>query len=377
MAAIRDAYGSLLAALLIAAPDHRPIVANAGLEASAQASYRAYYGALDPVADRFQRPQTPLDVALPGAAFASWPERRRHEFFADWAAPAGMGDYLVGTAFQRKGTMNWLVVAGHAGQRRLASEANIQFLRRILPHVRRAAELQLRLGPEATRLAEALDVLALLRNGVLLVSSNGCVFFLNPAAEAIVAAEDGLCLDRGGRLVAETSRESILLHRLITLATTGHGGPGSLRSGGKLTLSRSSGRRHYILHVVPLSGETGTSTSALIVAIDLEHPAGLSVPELRDLFGLTTAEALTTQGVVRGVGLQHVADQAGVTLSTIRTQLQHVFEKTGTGRQAELTWLLTSVDSGIAHGPARQHASSHTTSGATPPGRHTDLDRHD
>ncbi|MFD0325598.1 helix-turn-helix transcriptional regulator [Lysobacter gummosus] len=45
-----------------------------------------------------------------------------------------------------------------------------------------------------------------------------------------------------------------------------------------------------------------------------------------------------------GHGLQHVANALGVTLSTVRIHLQHVFEKTNTHRQAELVRLLLQID---------------------------------
>ena len=44
-----------------------------------------------------------------------------------------------------------------------------------------------------------------------------------------------------------------------------------------------------------------------------------------------------------GHGLQSVADELRVTLSTARTHLQSVFEKTGTHRQAELVRLLIEL----------------------------------
>jgi DNA-binding CsgD family transcriptional regulator len=44
--------------------------------------------------------------------------------------------------------------------------------------------------------------------------------------------------------------------------------------------------------------------------------------------------------IARGVGLQAVADELEISLTTARTHLQHVFEKTSTRRQAELVRLI-------------------------------------
>ncbi|WP_246687297.1 LuxR C-terminal-related transcriptional regulator [Mesorhizobium sp. B2-5-9] len=46
--------------------------------------------------------------------------------------------------------------------------------------------------------------------------------------------------------------------------------------------------------------------------------------------------------VARGEGLQAVADEVGISLTTVRTHLQHVFEKTETRRQAELVRLIAA-----------------------------------
>ena len=56
--------------------------------------------------------------------------------------------------------------------------------------------------------------------------------------------------------------------------------------------------------------------------------------------GLTRAEAAFLGEIVKGDGLQAAADRLGVSLATARTHLRHVFEKTGTQRQAELVGLM-------------------------------------
>jgi DNA-binding CsgD family transcriptional regulator len=61
------------------------------------------------------------------------------------------------------------------------------------------------------------------------------------------------------------------------------------------------------------------------------------------LFNLTEAESVVARSVQRGHGLHPVADELSVSLATVRAHLQHVFEKTGTHRQAELVRLLWNI----------------------------------
>ncbi|MGK6315737.1 LuxR C-terminal-related transcriptional regulator [Neorhizobium sp. DT-125] len=68
---------------------------------------------------------------------------------------------------------------------------------------------------------------------------------------------------------------------------------------------------------------------------------------LQRLYRLTKAEAAVAVRITRGDGLQSVADALSLSLSTVRTHQQRVFEKTGTHRQAELVRLLLGVQGGL------------------------------
>ncbi|MBM7504209.1 helix-turn-helix transcriptional regulator [Agromyces aurantiacus] len=315
-------------------------MANAGLPAEAIASYEAYYGRLDHVARHFQLPGTGIDVALPADAFVGWEDRHRSEFFHDWAEPIGMGVFIAGTAFWRKDAVNWLAVVGRPDQSSITDNDSIRAFRGLLPHIRRAADLHTRLDEAAARFAGAADALSRFPHAVALIGDGGRLSYTNPAGEALFATRDGLWIDRGGVLHAQRSSDEAALRRLILLATRGN--DLGVRSGGRIVIAREACGLPLLLFVVPTGRENSVS-SAIVVGIAAEKPSTVSVTALQELFGLTRAEAETARRVVRGLGLQHAAEDAGVTLSTVRAQLQRVFEKTGTHRQAELVSLVDSL----------------------------------
>ena len=70
------------------------------------------------------------------------------------------------------------------------------------------------------------------------------------------------------------------------------------------------------------------------------------VARLRAEFGLTKAEARLALRVAEGSSLASAAQAFGVKLTTIRSQLQQVFAKTGTSRQTELVAMLLSCGYG-------------------------------
>jgi DNA-binding CsgD family transcriptional regulator len=75
-------------------------------------------------------------------------------------------------------------------------------------------------------------------------------------------------------------------------------------------------------------------------AVDVARAPGII--RLRAEYGLTKAEARLALYLADGASLPSMAQAFDVKLTTIRSQLQQVFAKTGTSRQAELVALLLS-----------------------------------
>lgn len=87
---------------------------------------------------------------------------------------------------------------------------------------------------------------------------------------------------------------------------------------------------------------SGTGALALFLA----RPAGESAPDpqvLRDVLGLTMAEARLASVLNRGLSLVDAAKQLGIAHNTAKVQLRSVFAKTGVHRQAQLVALLATL----------------------------------
>ena len=85
-----------------------------------------------------------------------------------------------------------------------------------------------------------------------------------------------------------------------------------------------------------------------------------AVARLRAQFGLTKAEARLALSLAAGASLPSIAQAFDVKLTTVRSQLQQVFAKTGTSRQAELVAVLLShgdADHGVARSEPAQDAA--------------------
>ena len=87
--------------------------------------------------------------------------------------------------------------------------------------------------------------------------------------------------------------------------------------------------------------------TAILLITDPEQAAVVRGERLGQDFGLTPAETVFAVEISKGDGLQAAASRLGVSLTTVRTHLAHVFDKTGTRRQAELVRLILQGQSAM------------------------------
>jgi len=108
-----------------------------------------------------------------------------------------------------------------------------------------------------------------------------------------------------------------------------------------------NGRRPVAVFCTPLEAESerhlGREPAAVLLLSDTESgmrtPAGL----LRELFGLSAAEARLAFRLANGDSLNAAAASFGVAKSTVVSQLGGIFSKTQTSRQSELIGLLRDL----------------------------------
>lgn len=176
------------------------------------------------------------------------------------------------------------------------------------------------------------------RTAVIVVDRDCSVVHVTDAAAAIVNAEDGLRI-RGGVLEASHTSVGLGLRRCVDRAIADG------RIGTTIACNRPSGRWPYIVHALPLGvGSASSATGhALLVVVNTDENRCPPTALIQHLFGMTRAEAGVAVRVVSGDGLRPISEEMNLALSTVKTHLQHVFDKTRTHRQAELVRLLLSV----------------------------------
>jgi DNA-binding CsgD family transcriptional regulator len=224
-----------------------------------------------------------------------------------------------------------------------ACEDAIESMRRLAPHVEQALSLGYVTAHQATTRTVLLDALASKADGVVTLGKSGEVSFMNDAARAIVAANDGLSLS-AKTFVASRGPETRRLQGMIYDALAASK-DSTARPGGQMLVTRPSGRRPLVLRAMPAPPSerflTGESIACVIHIHDLAAVCLPSRESLNAIFGLTEREADLVIELVRCADLTAAAANAGMALNTARNHLQAIFRKSGVSSQTEAVQLFS------------------------------------
>jgi PAS domain-containing protein/DNA-binding CsgD family transcriptional regulator len=306
-------------------------------------AYARYYGAIDPRRQALER--HPVGQVLTADEHFDGGRLRKSEFFNDFLIPYGVPYVAGGRVLQSAGLSAVVAVLRNVRQGPFAPR-EVATLECLMPHLQRTARLHSRIGGLRRQnqiLAAALNRLTF---GVVITDGAGRVLVVNPAAEELAAAGDGLAL-RGGRLTADRPEAAAALARSIAAAVP-RAARGNGQCGGPLRITRASGRRPLAVLLAPLGADTALAAehhgpAVLILITDLERQPEVLGRRLVDLFGLTPAEACLAAALAAGKRLEDVAEERGVRMPTLRTQMRSVLDKTGTDRQSDLMRLLAGL----------------------------------
>jgi DNA-binding CsgD family transcriptional regulator len=310
---------------------------NSTLPVAALKSYAAHYAPLDYALAAVEK--GPVGVVRTGPEIVF--RNRNREFYAGWMRPHELEDGLFVRLTGGPGPTCFLVMSP---TRSFDTPERVELMRALVPHLQQTLRTQHKLAALADSAVELAGALEVVRHGVIVVAGDHLVVNLNSSAERIFRSEDGLCM-RSGRIAATNLRVEEELHYAIHNALVGEGS--TARTGQSLTCCRPSGKRPYLIHVLPShrrDAEEPRQPMALVLVIDPEDEPVPAAALLRRLYQLTHAEAEVALHILHGADLKQISGELSISLTTVRTHLQHVFHKTDTHRQAQLVRLLVALN---------------------------------
>ena len=327
-----------------------PFVVTQGLDRQRMPAYHDYYIRKDPnFAYRLGKPEGTITAShriVPDAEF------QESEYYRDFLRHHG-AFYTAGVVLARDPAHVATFGVQRARPAGPFENEELERLRTLYPHLRRAFQISRKLAGSEVERQAMLVLLERLPTGVLLLDEGRRVVFLNRRAQAMLAAGDGLAMTPQGLATADEELQAAL-DKLICGAVETGAGRGT-HSGGALALPFTGGREAYQVLVTPLRTERlrvdvgrGRICAAVFVQLRDSQPT-LSVELLRELFGLTPAEARVAVALVQGRKPEEIAAAAEISRFTVRAQLSAIYEKLGVHRQAQVVQRVLSSPAALGH----------------------------
>lgn len=273
-------------------------------------------------------------------------ERNRMVFFGDFYDPLVKCDEgMLGCARSGANGGPHLLLATHYARGAPLAEARRR-QRMLLPHLRRVCMLEIKLEKVRSENAVLADALDRIPEAVALLDSSAKVLKANHAAIDLLRRGAEVSRSVDGRLMLPTSDNRAALARCLAQSVTpllllndDQGKPPE-----RIVIRRTQGSPMILtLYALPkeLSDASGACAIAFIVDPDAKAASVASVAQ--NAFDLTDSEAALCEALLAGTRLAEDAAARGVSVNTVKSQLQAVFSKTGTNRQADLVRLLRGM----------------------------------
>jgi DNA-binding CsgD family transcriptional regulator/PAS domain-containing protein len=283
-----------------------------------------------------------LDEPFVLARMASPAQLAASPYFQEWSRPQGFVDVVQVNLVRTPIRLSVLAFGRHESVG-IFGDREIELMRMLIPHVRRAVTISNVLDAQAiekARMAETLDALKL---GVVLANEDSRILHANRAAAAMMH-DGGPLRGRGGVLRAEGGAASLEIRSAIRQAARDERGIGKTGLAVRLT---EEDETPVIAHVLPLAG--GEVRSRLVPAavaavfINPKVDDAASAQAVAATYGLTPAETRVLRRVLTGSTVAEAAADLGVAPTTARTHLDSIFAKTGVSRQSELIRLAAQI----------------------------------
>lgn len=218
---------------------------------------------------------------------------------------------------------------------------HLALARQVAPHWANAYAIQRRLSRlerqmETLETAVELAPLAMaMLDGALRVGR------MNPVAERLFRQGQVMRLNQGR---PEALVDASLLRQVLQEAVLGQHVDGrQVRHAGRAVVKDASGRSALVASVHPLAATSRADDQAAVLFL---QPLGVGralATDLRQLFGLTVAEATLACALHRHADLALAAQESGIALATAQTRIKLMYDKTGERRLPALMRLLAAV----------------------------------
>ncbi|MDE2446060.1 MAG: helix-turn-helix transcriptional regulator [Alphaproteobacteria bacterium] len=255
--------------------------------------------------------------------------------YRDFLRPRGLG-WSARTAVRIPTGDNIVIALERPFKLGPVPQDSLKEINTLRPHLARAALMAARMQLERAQAATA--TLSMLGLPALLFDVKGRVLAANDLIEKLPE----LVLPKAfGQVALSDRRANHLLQQSID---------GIRRRQHNMPLSFSVCNEHAaiakIAHIVPICGESKdvfVRSAGILVLTPVNSETTPATQLVQSLFDFTPAEARVAQDIAKGETVDEIASANALSVSTVRSHMRSILEKTGCHRQLEVATLLNSL----------------------------------
>jgi DNA-binding CsgD family transcriptional regulator len=256
-----------------------------------------------------------------------------NRYYEEWARPQHLVNQ-VALVLEYNPRMLASISFGVHETNPVVTDAQVETLRVLAPHLRRAAIISGLLDGRTRAAASFEATLSELGSGVVLVDADMRIVYANQRAEAMLMAGDPVTRLAGH---LDLPRELVRGQLRAAVAAAATSGAGLQRGSGIPARRRDGGE--IVVHVLPLrhpASARGIAATAAVFVAETDGALNIPMEALQLLYGLRPAESRVLQLVVAGYSGARIAATLGIASSTVKTHTQRLFDKVGVHSRVEL-----------------------------------------
>ncbi|MEO1549568.1 MAG: helix-turn-helix transcriptional regulator [Pseudomonadota bacterium] len=220
-------------------------------------------------------------------------------------------------------------------------------LSQILPHLAKSLQLgqpSVQLRALEAGLIAAIDNLAI---GVCVLDAGGRIIHSNSEFRRQVESHAEMSVDAAGRVRLRNGKDQLALDALRE-GPLAHGKFGARPRKEALGTAQDG---VLCVEVAPLGSlaEIGSTplSGAVLYSVDTSRPSELDPSALRQIYGLTEAEAEVAEQIAAGRTNAEMADQRGRSVATVNSQVKSLLAKTNCANRTQFVRLLLNFSPNV------------------------------
>ncbi|GLQ33069.1 helix-turn-helix transcriptional regulator [Litoribrevibacter albus] len=259
----------------------------------------------------------------------------------EWADPQGIGDSAAACVFS-EGDWSCILFNNRRKVQGPYKEEEIQRLNALLPFVEKAVQSSFLLNQRSQDQLRARSLVNNFRIPVVVLTEYGEVWAMNDSMKEIVDNSSDLYIEHKNLRLRQPDKDKQLTTGIVQAIKRATGFEMRVEQAEKILVNE-----HITLGFQELREYDELTGDVFLGALVFAFSSNLIRPmppnRLKELFGLTPTEAQVCHLLSDGYGIKSIAMVEDKSVSTVREQVNNIFQKTGTTSQVSLINLLASL----------------------------------